>query len=475
MRKIAIIVFLILISISAQAASIRFGINASNSRPLLYQVSNPDLATGGFIYEISVAIADELDHNYTIVTLPRAEIASELINGTVDAACHISVNWKQNLKNKVEWSRPLYTYSNVLVAKKTIPYNHIGLLRDARIGTVVNYVYIDLEEKIKEKKVIRHDSLSVAASLKKLFENKIDYLVMSNIEYNFYKKKHPELHRSSFEMDVVDIRCALSKKSRVSINKLNQVLERLKNKQVFQKIYDRYLDPKTTPVPISYGIYDSNSPPFFFSDNSTRPPKVTGGIFYDLALAVGKKLNRPLNFILLPRNRLGLSLATGHVELVCYNSEEWAKDYGKDYYWSIPIFKQSDYIVSHRIITKDIKMNSIEDLKGKTVGTMLGFVYPTMTKHFKDGSIIREDVTSGAANIAKLNANRVSFILMNNLQYIYYKKRFPDLTRAPFEIDPVNIKCAVSKKSHLKIEDVNSALKELMKTDQLQRIFNTSD
>jgi len=471
-RKIATILLLFLICISAQAAHIRFGVNASNSAPLLYQVSNPNLATGGFIYEISVAIADDLTHESTIITLPKAEIAQNIIDGTLDLACHISANWKHDFKNEVEWSRPLYTYSNVLVAKKSIDFSRIGILKDAKIGTVANFVYRDLEDEFKNKKITRVDSPSVIGSVKKLLENKVDYLVMSDIEFNYYKNLYPELQRSSFVLDKTFIQCTLSKKSSLSINRLNQSVERLKNKQVFQKIYNRYLDSSTTPIPILYGFNDSNSPPFVFSDNSTRPPTVTGGLFFDLALAVGKKLNRPLKFILLPRNRLDVALANGEVELICYNSEVWVGKYAKDYYWSIPIFKHSNYVVSNRITTNNVKMKSMEDLKGKTIGTALGFVYPGLTKYFKEGTVIREDVVSGAANIAKLNAQRVSFIILNNLEYIYYKKKFPDLTRAPFEIDPITVKCAVSKKSNLKIEDVNSALKELMKSDQLQRIFN---
>lgn len=456
---------------SAQAARIQFAVNSSNSAPLLYQVSNPNLATGGFTYEIAVAIADDLTHDFTILTIPRGEIAKSIIDGTADLACHISANWLHDFKNEIEWSKPLYGYANVLVAKKTIPFNRIGILNNASVGTVNNFVYTDLTNKFKNKTITRVDSPTAAISVKKLLDGKVDYVVMSDIEFNYYKKLYPEIQRSSFAMDKTNIQCALSKKSSITISRLNQSIDRLKNKQVFQKIYNRYLDPTTTPIPILYGFNDSNSPPFVFSDNSTRPPTVTGGLFFDLALAVGKKLNRPLKFILLPRNRLDSSLASGDVELICYNAEEWVGKYAKDYNWSIPIFKQSNYVVSNRITTNNIKMKSLDDLKGKTIGTALGFVYPGLTKYFKEGSVKREDVLSGSANIAKLNAQRIQFIILNNLEYVYYKKKYPDLTRAPFEIDPITVKCAASKKSNLKIEDVNTALKELMKSDQLQRIL----
>ena len=103
MRSVIIIFFLSL-TYGAQAASIRFGVNESNSTPLLYQLSNPHLATGGFIYEISVAIADDLGNDFEIVPIPRAQIAKQLINGSIDMNCHLSVAWQHDFKNEVIWT-----------------------------------------------------------------------------------------------------------------------------------------------------------------------------------------------------------------------------------------------------------------------------------------------------------------------------------------------------------------------------------
>ena len=476
MRSIIIIFFLFLTN-GAQAARIRFGGNESNSTPLLYQLSNPNLATGGLIYEISVAIADDLANDYDIVRIPRAQIAKQLINGSIDMACHIGTTWQHDFKNEVEWSKPLYKYANVLVAKNPIPSSQFKNITNASIGTVNNYFYKDLELIFKDdhNKITRVDSDSVPINVNKLLEKKIDYIVMSEIEFIYYKKKYPEIHRSSFTMDQTDIHCVLSKKSWLPMQRLKQSIERLKSKQVFQKIYDRYKDPKIMYDPILYGVIESNAPPFFFSDTSTRPPTVTGGIYFDLALAIGKKLNRPLQFILLPRNRIDGFLFKGKVELICFKSELWSEKHAKDFYWSIPIFNQKYFIVSNKATIEITKMKSLEDLKGQTLGTRLGFVYPSLTEYFKDGSVIREDVVSGESNVAKLIHKRVAYIILNNHEYIYYKKKNPNLTKAPIEFDSVSSKCAVSKKSSIKIKDVNGALKELIASDQLQKLLIYKD
>lgn len=452
----------------AKAAHIHFGLNSSNSAPLLYQYQNPNLATGGFLYEISVAIAVDLKQNYTIVTQPRNRIAEELIAGEVDLTCHNSKSWNHAFKDSVEWSHVLYDYSNVLVSTKPIPFSKLDKNLNITVGAVLNYVYKDLDQ----LKIKRTNSFNVSESMQMLLSNKVQYIIMSEIEFNYFKTIYPSIHRSAFTMDKTDIQCTLSKKSKLTLAQLNKSIDHLKKDHVFQNIYNRYLNPLTTPRPINYGLNDSNSPPFVYSDNSTKPPTISGGVFFDLALAVGKKLNRPFNFVPLPRNRLDETLASGEVELICYNAEEWTKGYAKDYYWSDPIFKQSNYIVSTKAMSVEFKkIKSLKDLKGKTIGTALGFVYPTLIPYFKDGSITREDVVSGASNVAKLQAHRVSYIILNNLEYHYYKKRLPDLERAPFEFDPITVKCAVSKKSNLKIADINKAISDLKKSGQLQKVF----
>lgn len=457
----------------ACAANIKFGIDASNSPPLLYQFDDPNfpLATGGFIYEVTVAIAEDLKQDYSISPLQQPKIIDDLKGDNLDLACHDNPQFDPALKDDFLWSSPLYTYSNVLVGKKDIPFKKSEQATDITIGTVEKNLYHELEEKFKNKVLQRDDSISVMESLKKLLDNHLDYVIMSEIEFSFYKITYPQLQKSSFTLDRAEVNCALSKKSSLSLAKLNKTIANLKSKKEFQKIYTRYSDPKTTPRPITYGMNDNNSPPFLQINNSTETPVIQGGLFFDLGLEIGKKLKRPIRFMLTPRKRLDPGLADGEIELVCYNTEAWAGSYAKDYNWSIPIFKQSNLVVGLKKNMKNAPLKSLKDLKGKTLGTTLGFVYPALVSYFKDGRIKREDALSGADNIAKLHSERVQYIILNNLEYNYYRKKDSSLQKAPFEIDPINVKCASSKKSDLKISDINTAVIKSKKTGRLQKVF----
>ncbi len=437
----------------ACAAHIKFGIDASNTAPLLYQFDDPNfpLATGGFIYEVTVAIAEDLNQDYSVLPLPRSKMIQDLKEGNLDLVCHNSPEWDPASKDEFLWSNPLYTYSDVLVGKKVF--------------------YPELEEKFKNKVLQRDDSASVTEGLKKLLDDRLDHIVMSEIEFNFHKITYPQLQKSSVTLDKSEVQCSLSKKSSVSLKKLNKAIANLKSKKEFQKIYARYLNSKTIPRPITYGMNDNNSPPFLQFDNNTETPIIQGGLFFDLGLEIGRKLKRPIRFMLSPRKRLDSELAEGVIELVCYNTEAWAGSYAKDYNWSIPIFKQSNLIVGLKKTMANPQLKSLKDLKGRTLGTALGFVYPALSPYFKDGRIKREDAISGADNIAKLLSERVQYIVLNNLEYNYYRKKHSNLQEAPFEIDPINVKCASSKKSDLKINDINAAVIKSKKSGRLQKVF----
>lgn len=468
------LLFLSVICSSAFADSIKFGLDSSHSPPLLYQFENQNMAivSGGLMYELSVVIAEALSDDYSINAVASGRLGPELINKDLDLACYNSSKWGTSFSSQVDWSNPLYTSASVLVANKDIPFMRADQIANAKVGTIENYFYHDLEDAFKNKSLQRVDSVSTIANVNKLIENRVEYVVMSDVEFVHYKKNHPSLKRSSFSIDKFNIQCALSKKSTVSLKKLNEVIDRLTKRQVFQNIYKRYLNPKTNLNPVIYGFNDTNSPPFLIYDNAKEYPTITGGVFIDIGLEIGKRLKRPVKLVLSPRKRLDSGLADGRIELVCYNAEAWAGEFAKQYYWSIPIFKHSNYVVSNGKFKGNADLKTIKDLKGKTIGTTLGFIYPNLMPYFKDGSITREDVLSGAANVSKLNAARIPFILLNNLEYNYYKKTNPDLQRAPFEVDPMLVGCAVSKKSDLKIKDINAAISESKKTGQLQKIFS---
>lgn len=469
------IILLLCFLSSAQAADkIKFGLSASHSPPLLYKFENQNLpiATGGFLYENSVAIAEELHEDYSMVIVPRGRVPQELISGNLDLICHTSLDWNPPYKSNVEWSKPLHTFTKVLVSKSEIPFSSVDQIPVATtLGTVEDFVYPDLEKRFAAKTLFHDNAPSVGANVTKLLGGRVEYIIMSELEFPYYKAKNPSLKRSSFVFDKMDIRCALSRKSSLSLDRLNSAIDRLKERDFFHDNYLRYYNPKTIPQPIIYGLNNNDSPPFILFDTSTEPATVRGGVFFDLALEIGKQARRPLIFALLPRSRLHSDLAEGDLDLICFDTEAWSGKLATHYFWSSPIFRQSDHIISLKGTKEETNIKSLNDLKGKILGTTLNFVYPTLDPYFKKGLILREDADSGFANLTKLNLKRVNYIILNKLEYEFYKKTNPLLQRAPIDIDPIDVKCAISKRSAFKLNELNAAIQAMKKNGRMEKVF----
>lgn len=466
--------FLLLNSGLEAATKIRFGLNASHSPPLLYKFENQKLPipTGGLLYEMSVAVAEELQQDYDLVIVPRGRVPQELTSGNLDLLCHAGAAWKPPYKKQVDWSIPLYHFSKAIVSTKPVTFNRLEDLPATTIGTIEEFYYPDLEKRFTDKTLFRDNAASIAGNISKLLGGRVEYIAMTEIEYPYQKAKYPQLQRSSFAFDNMDIRCAVSKKSVVSLEKVNQAIERLKARNVLQKIYQNYTNAKSVPKPVVYALNNNDSPPFIMFDTSTEPATVRGGIFFDLALEIGKQIQRPLVFVLLPRSRLHADLAEGTADLVCFDNEIWSGKFAKSYNWSLPIFRQSDHIVSLKGITGEVRIKSLTDLKGKILGTTLNFVYPSLEPFFKNGSITREDADSGYANVTKLNLKRLDYIVLNKLEFDYYKKMHPLMQRSAFDIDPIDVKCAVSKKSDLNVTQLNAAIVAMKKNGRLDKVFS---
>lgn len=457
------------------SGSLKFGLNPSNAPPLLYQFDNngSPIPTGGLIYEVSVAIGDELGEDYSIEPVPRKRIAKQIVDNRVDLICHNSTRWRHAFADGALWSSPLFSHSNALVSTAPITFESAEQIKGITIGTVDNYVYADLEDRFKSKDLQRSDSSSVEVSVKKLLNDRVQYIILGELEYIYFKSLHPRLVRSTFDFDKTEIKCSLSRKSSLSEARLNRAIANLHRKKVFQKLLERYSNPATLPKSFSYGLNSNDSPPFvFFDKTGNNLITVRGGLFFDIGREIAKRIHRPVSFELLPRGRLDSRLASGQIEMVCYDNELWAGEYAKHYHWSQPIFSQSDYIVSLRSDKAAAKVRSLDNLKGKRIGTVLNFVYPALTPYFENGSLQREDAGSGAANLEKLFAQRIPFIVLNNLEYKYYESKYSRLQKAPLEIDSVDVKCAVSKNSDLKIEQINAAIQDMQKSGKLHKIFS---
>ncbi len=219
---------------------------------------------------------------------------------------------------------------------------------------------------------------------------------------------------------------------------------------------------------VVFGIHADTSFPFVQTDTTVGRTMVKGGILKELSEAFSKQLMRRPILVLIPKQRVASAVLAGKIDILCYSHESWEPDLKDQVFWTAPIFKNINFVVT---INQKNDFNKLEGLFGKKVGTTVNFYYPTLEPYFNSKKILRENAPNILSNIEKLIRNRIDYLVISSLEYQYYKKIHPKIIATKLELDPVDVKCAVSKKSNITLVQINSALTKLKQSGALMRLF----
>lgn len=239
----ALSIFYLQAEAAKQASTDFYGINSNNALPLVEVKSTQDSQqlTSGILKDLGRALYKEMGIEYSEVLLPKKRIPQSLLSGAVDIVCHTNEVWLQDTSREVLWSHDLYKSTNRIVYTGSKPLHKIQDLYGHRVGSALNFVYRDLDPHFKKMDIIREDGPNNESNLQKLLKGRIDYIVLSNMEYNYYKKLHPTLNAANFEMDSLMTKCALSKKSEhISLVRLNKAIDSIKKNGILDKILKSY-------------------------------------------------------------------------------------------------------------------------------------------------------------------------------------------------------------------------------------------
>lgn len=243
--KFVLILTICLVSLCAFAAEptvIRFGVNSDYAMPLI-QVSrkdnNPKLEAG-ILKDLGEALAAEMNMKVTWILLPKKRVAPNLLSGEISLICHVNEVWQPAIKDAVEWSHDLYRSTNVIVHTKKNSLRSIKDLYGERVGTVLNFVYTNLDKHFAKGEIKRENGPNNESNVQKLLHDRINYVVMSNLEFNYYKRIYPQLDFVDFGLDIVMTKCAVSKKSTLNLNQLNKAIDSIKKNGTLDRILKSY-------------------------------------------------------------------------------------------------------------------------------------------------------------------------------------------------------------------------------------------
>ena len=198
-----------------------------------------------------------------------------------------------------------------------------------------------------------------------------------------------------------------------------------------------------------------------------RDEKLSEGILKDIGEAIAIKIGANARFVTLPRKRSESALVSGTVDGVCYARPEWT-DIKLN--WSKPFILNGDMLVASPGVPMP---ENLTGMKGKTIGTILGYQYPELEAEIgKD--YIRDDAPSMHTAINKILISRTPYSIVDKIIFSYEAKLRPALKSLPtLMVTNFAARCGFSPASSIPFERVNTAINQLVKDGTMDRIVQS--
>ncbi|WP_338585595.1 transporter substrate-binding domain-containing protein [Pseudomonas sp. MAG733B] len=176
------------------------------------------------------------------------------------------------------------------------------------------------------------------------------------------------------------------------------------------------LNGAAAEAPLRFVVPDSWAMPMVQFERG-RP---TQGILYDVMLSLATQVGVPAQFHVLPRGRVQSAMEHGEVDVRCYAAQSWLPNQSGDYIWSIPLWTQPDLLVSRPAPQTSVVPAS---LPRQSIGTVLGYSYPTLEPLFDANQLLRDDARNQEQVLEKLHAGRNRYAVSNQWSLDWFNQR----------------------------------------------------
>lgn len=219
---------------------------------------------------------------------------------------------------------------------------------------------------------------------------------------------------------------------------------------------------------IRFSASNSWSEPFAIYDENKN---LTGGAVKEVMDALAAKMGRSPQYITLPRKAVDTASESRKIDARCYVVESWVQD-PSIFDWSKPLFNVVNVIAFSK---KSDPIRRPANLKGKTLGTVLGYKYPVLEPFFASGSVQRDDVSRETANIQKLLLGRIQYAVVEASEFAWHLKTHAkdkeNFNLKDFhEIERYPVKCAVVKNGNASVQEFDRAIATLRKEGFFKRL-----
>jgi ABC-type amino acid transport substrate-binding protein len=219
-------------------------------------------------------------------------------------------------------------------------------------------------------------------------------------------------------------------------------------------------------VPLRFSIADAWSMPLVQIDDH----HATGGIIYDIMQSMAAQANMFPEYRVVPIKRVQRTLERGAIDVRCYAAQSWMPNLSGDYTWSLPLLIQRDLLISTPDNTEKI---APEQLKDETIGTVLGYAYPTLQQGFDSRRLTRDDARSEVQVLQKLQVHRYRYAVGNQWSLDWFNRNLPEdqKLRGVAVIDEQPVGCIVRNDTQIPAQRLMRILLRMRMSGEIDRIM----
>jgi len=184
-----------------------------------------------------------------------------------------------------------------------------------------------------------------------------------------------------------------------------------------------------------------------------------------LGTALAHSMGRKVRFIGLPRKRMAAALEAGEGDILCGYTPDWMPGTLE---WSHAFIPVGDVLLSSGHVPAPTR---IEELKGKRIGTVLGFSYPDVEKKL-GAEFLRDDAPSSPLSLRKWQLGRSDYVLAPRAsadKMIASGAMPPGAHILP--VNEIKTMCAVPPHGNVSLKELNGAIDALEKSGEMARLL----
>lgn len=197
----------------------------------------------------------------------------------------------------------------------------------------------------------------------------------------------------------------------------------------------------------------------------------TSGIIFDIMQSMAAQANLSAEYRVVPIQRVQRTLERGAIDVRCYAAQSWMPNLSGDYTWSLPLLIQRDLLIS----TPDNATPRVPaSLTNETIGTVLGYVYPTLQSAFDNRQLRRDDARSEVQVLQKLQIHRYRYAIGNQWSLDWFNRNLPDdqKLRGVAVIDEQPVGCIVRNDTDIPAQRLMRILLRMRMSGEIDRIMS---